>query len=302
MNISTLSTLVAVLLGVLTSVSLYALLIPKKSGQFAPDNKEETQGNPLLRVATVLGKEIYTALPETAQKGGSDKSIARSRDLLIKSGNPWGLNPEEFAYMRWIMALFGLIAGCAAYAVMRVAGVVIPWYVIVPLTAIFGFFIPLIVHKEKAAKRDLDFKRHLPEALDLMVISLSAGKTLNQAMRDSVDNITPGILRDEFVQIVRSLDSGKSMHDSLDEFADRAPSDGVITFVRAVQEANDLNVQMKETLIARAEASREELFSLIHKRTAALPVKIGAVLTPTLLASLLIVVMAPFLIYIMEIL
>lgn len=301
MDAQTISLLISVFLGLFVGVLSYTLFVSKRHGEFSPNNTEERKGNPALLATTLLGRELYTALPETGFRKNS-KRRSSIQKLLIASGNPWGLDAEEFAFIRYVTAFIGLLAGSSAFFFMKAAGLSLPWYVLIPGATIFGFFVPLIVHKEKTAERDLDFKRYLPEALDLMVISLSAGRTLNQAFRDSIDNIRPGILRDEFVKVVNSLDSGRTMVDSLNDFANRAPSDGIITFVRAVQEAEELNVQMRDILSARAEASREELFSLIHQRAQALPVKMNAVLASTLPLSLLMIIVAPVVVTLMDVL
>jgi len=293
----------AVLTGLIVFVLGYTLFIPRRRDKFLPDNEQETSGNGALRALTILSSEIYDALPSgNRQKTKNQRNLIRIEDLLVRSGNPWGLTASEFVFMRWVTGLIGTIAGAAIWFATYVFGVWAPWYVVVALGAFVGWLYPNILHKEKAADRDLDFKRNLPEALDLIIISVSAGRTLNQAIRDTVPHLKESHLRSELAAVVRAVDSGRTMRDALDDFAARAPSTGVVTFVKSLQEANDLNVSLQGTLKARSDESRNELFALIRERTAALPVKMTAVLTPTISFALMIILLAPFVTSLMQIL
>lgn len=285
----------AILTGLLIFILAYGILIPKRKDRFNPKNEEESSDNSALRVLTILSSEIHDALPLSSKnKSNSDRNLVKIEDLLVRSGNPWGVTAQEFAFMRYVTGFIGALAGVAIWFATFVFGFWLPWYAVVAAAALIGFFYPYINHKEKADERDLDFKRNLPEVLELIIISVSAGRTFNQALRDSLPHIKQSHLRSELATVIRAVDSGKSMNESLDRFAERAPSTGIVTFTRSLQEATELNVSLEDTLRSRADESRAELFSLIRERTAALPVKMTAVLTPTLSFALMIILLAPF--------
>ena len=288
--------------GLLVFVLAYGTLIPKKRDRFNPDNGEETSSNTALRALTVLSAEIYDALPASSSSGRTQRNLTRIQDLLTRSGNPWGLKPEEFVFIRYITGLIGAVAGAAIWFATYSFGLFAPWYIIVVGFALLGYFYPDINHREKAAERDLDFKRNLPEALDLIIISVSAGRTFNQALRDTVPHLKDSHLKTELSSVIRTVDSGRTMKEALDNFADRAPSTSIVTFTRSLQEASELNASMEGTLRSRSDESRAELFSMIRERTAALPIKMTAVLTPTLSFALMIILLAPFVTSLMAIL
>lgn len=292
----------AVLSGLLVFVLAYGILIPKRRDRFNPDNSEESSGNTALRALTVLSAEIYDALPASSSSGRAQRNLVRIQELLTSSGNPWGLKPEEFVFIRYITGVIGAVAGAGIWFATYAFGVFVPWYLVIAGFGILGYFYPNINHREKAAERDLDFKRNLPEALDLIIISVSAGRTFNQALRDSVPHLKDSHLKTELGAVIRSLDSGVGTKESLDLLVERAPSTSIVTFIRSLQEATELNVSLEGTLRSRSDESRAELFSLIRERTAALPVKMTSVLTPTLSFALMIVLLAPFITSLMAIL
>lgn len=285
----------AVLSGLLIFIIAYSVFVPKRGGRFRPNNEQETSSNSALRALTILSSEIYDALPSgQGTKTKTQRNLISIQDLLVRSANPWGLKAEEFVFIRYITALIGAVAGALIWFATFVFGVWAPWYAIVAIAAIIGYLYPGINHKEKAAERDLDFKRNLPEALDLIIISVSAGRTFNQALRDTVPHLKDSHLKSEFAAVIRSVDAGRTMKEALDDFADRAPSTSIVTFTRSLQEAAELNVSLEGTLRSRSDESRAELFSMIRERTAALPIKMTAVLTPTLSFALMIILLAPF--------
>lgn len=283
---------ISALLALACALLAYALVMPRSTGNFAPDNEEQTEDNTMLRFITKLSGELYATLPA----GSVDHKVKRPNfkieKLLMRSGNPWGLKAEEFKFFQYTSALVGFGAGWLLWLPLS-AMLNLHWGIVVGFCTIFGFFIPRIKYGELAKKRDLEFKRQLPEALDLIIISLSSGNLFAQAVRDALPNMPEGVLKDEFREVNKAMDTGRTLNQALDGFAKRAPNESIATFVKSIQEGQDLNVPIIETLESRAEASRQEFFALIHGKTAALSDKMMGVLTPTLLPALLILVLSP---------
>lgn len=284
----------AFLITIIVLLSLYAFLVPRNIDSFDPElgdlDKKEAK---LLNIASIVGNELYATLPRGVTY--KNKNYARIEALITSSGNPWRLKPEEFFFMQFVTALLGFLIGWpVTYALTY--GVTIPWFIVVPACTILGYMIPKLKYRDQAKKRDLDFKRQLPEALDLIYISLSGGMTFAQALRESLPNMQDGVLKEEFSEMIRQIDTGKTVGEALDYFMTRAPNESIKTFVVAVKEATELNVPLAEVLQSRAEASRAEFFALIHMKTASLTSKMMAVLTPTLIPALLIIVLAPSLV------
>lgn len=284
-------TLLAALLAIIVGLFVYALFMPRNLDVFNPNMGDARTG--ALRFASMLGSELYASLPSGALQKDARKQYPRIESLLRRSGNPWNVRAEEFVFFQYVMAFMGFVVGWPAWLLLTLVLPDIPFYVIIPLTTIAGFFIPTVTYTEQAKKRDVDFKRQLPEALDLLTISLSAGNTFGQAIREAIPNMQDGVLKEEFKDILKALDLGKTMHEALDNFADRSPNESISTFVRAIQQATALNVPLINVLESRADASRQEFYALIQKKTATLESKMMAALAPTLVPALMILLLAP---------
>lgn len=272
---------------------MYYFLVPKNEINISNNSAEESS-NPLLKAINVIGNDLYKSLPAgfLKEQRGVKKKYPREESLITRSGNPWNLTAQEFVTMRYVAGFLGFLASWVVFFAVNTA-IAIPWWVIVPLTTIFAALIPQIKYTEQAKNRDLEFKRQLPEALDLLIISLSSGRTFSHALREVIPNMQDSVLKEEFRNIVKNLDSGYTLKESLDDFATRAPNEGIETFVRSVQSATEVNAPLVETLESRAEASRQEFFDIIHQKTAQLESKIFLILTPLIMPAVMLIAIAP---------
>jgi len=292
--------LIALLFTVAVALFLYVLLVPRVGKQYTQGDYSESS-NGLLKGVSVVGNEVYSMLPAGLVKPKIRTGSTRVEKLIQMSANPWGLKAADFMFFQIIFAVLFAIGGTGAGLLLKYgADFPLPFWVLTIGGAFLGWIYPSNTYKSVAAKRDLEFKRQLPEALDLMIISLSGGSTFTTAMRESIPNMQPGVLLDEFRKIVKSIDAGATLNQALQNFADRAPNDSITTFIKAVQEATELNVPLIDTLQSRAEASRREFFTLIQQKTATLESKMMAILAPTLVPALLICVLAPAAFSLME--
>lgn len=272
-----------------TGLLLYAFLIPRNIdtlGSIGDGDKSSA----LLRVLGVLGTELYASMPRGTNF--HRKPNPRIESLITRSGNPWNLTAQQFIFMRIVTAFVGFILGWVIwFASMSVAD--LPWFLLVPGATVFGYLYPGSVYRDQVKKRDLEFKRQLPDALDLITISLTGGATFTESIRNSIPNMEDGVLKTEFKDIVSSVDTGRTLDEALTRFAKRAPNESIETFVSSVREANELDTPLADVLSSRAQASREDFFALVHAKTASLSSMIMAVLTPTLIPAMLIIAVAP---------
>lgn len=292
--------LIATLFTVALALFLYILLVPRNGKIFTQGDYAETD-NKMLKGASAVGNEIFSMLPEGLIKIKTRTGSSRIEKLLQMSANPWNIKAADFMFFKVVFLMFGAVLGVGVGLVLQyAAGFFLPFWVFAAAGAVLGWMFPTSTYNSAAKKRDLEFKRQLPEALDLMIISLAGGSTFTTAMRESIPNMQPGVLRDEFRTIIKSVDAGASLNQALQNFADRAPNDSITTFIKAVQEATELNVPIIDTLESRAEASRREFFTLIQEKTATLSSKMMGILTPTLVPAMLICTLAPSAFSLME--
>lgn len=288
--------IIALLLAIAIGLLLYLFLVPRNVNSFSPEIDKKDKK---MRMLAALSDEFNNSLPLGVGPMQNKKEYPKIESLIRRAGNPWNLTAQEFVFTQWTFALIGFVLGWVAWGVIQ-NFVAVPWFIVVAALTVLMFFYPKSKYSEQAKKRDLEFKRQLPEALDLMIISLSAGTTFSQALRDSIPNMPDGILKDEFLQIEKNLRAGKSLDEALTAFGERAPNESINSFIKAVKEATKLDVPVIEILEARSAASRQDFFSLIYEKTAKLESKMMMVLTPTLIGAVLIIAILPSIISLVD--
>ena len=94
---------------------------------------------------------------------------------------------------------------------------------VIVLTAVASFWLPVMYVGRRKAKRQSDFDMQLPDALQLIVNSLRAGFSFNKAMEVAAQATTPPISTD-FAGVQREVSLGMSIEDALQGMARRAQS------------------------------------------------------------------------------
>lgn len=283
MSIEAISILIAVIVGLI----LYTLLIPRASENFKPAEGADT---PMMKIAGLLGTELINSLPADFVHKKRDKT--KIAELIQKSANPWKVTANEFFFLQFVGAIVGVILASILWYVLSMT-LDLPWIIFALFGGIFGGTYPRREYSHAAKQRDLEFKKQLPEALDLMRIALISGQTLSTSIKSAYEEMKDGVLKEEFGKMVLRLESGMSMENTLDHFAKVAPNEAIISFVKAIKQAQALNVQMTETLEMRAEASRQEHMSIIDQRISTLSGKMMMILAPTMLGAIFVLTMAP---------
>jgi tight adherence protein C len=220
----------------------------------------------------------------------------RLRHRLDLAGNPAGWDVDRVLAFK----MLGLLIGGAV-------GVVVPLLFGNPLVAIvlgiglavLGFYLPNITLYQTSYNRSERIRRELPDALDLLVISVEAGLGFDAALAQVARN-TSGPLAEEFFRVLQEMQIGTSRSEAmraLGERTDVAELRGFITsMVQAdafgIPIANVLRVQAREMRIKRSQRAEE----LAQK----VPVKILFPLIFCIMPALFIVIVGPAAIQIVQ--
>ena len=218
----------------------------------------------------------------------------KTEELFRKSGNPWKLQIIEFIVLQYVLGCLGVFVGLLFGALLSFIGLSQLGFLLIILLPILGFRYPSSTYHSIAKNKENQYKGQLPEAIDYLILALSGGGySLPTAFEKVLDFMPNNLIRKEFEQIVNELRSGVTMEQALLNFSDRAPTDGIKAFAKALNNANRLSVSMIDILKARAIESRRDLENEIDQRIATLDSRVTMVFSPVTAVSLGIVVIAP---------
>jgi type II secretion system protein F domain protein len=218
----------------------------------------------------------------------------KTEELFRKSGNPWKLQIIEFIVLQYVLGCLGVFVGLLFGALLSFIGLSQLGFLLIILLPILGFRYPSSTYHSIAKNKENQYKGQLPEAIDYLILALSGGGySLPTAFEKVLDFMPNNLIRKEFEQIVNELRSGVTMEQALLNFSDRAPTDGIKAFAKALNNANRLSVSMIDILKSRSIESRRDLENEIDQRIATLDSRVTMVFSPVTAVSLGIVVIAP---------
>lgn len=216
-------------------------------------------------------------------------SVVERLDLeLIYAGGSATWDGERVLAMKLIAAI-GL--PLLALVGLPLAGVAWSRAVILALVlAVVGYYLPEWILRSQSAKRQKALQRALPDALDLMSITVEAGLGFDAAM-DRVAREIRGPLGGELYRVVQEMRLGKSRADSLRDLGNRSSVPELKSFTLAMVQADIFGISIAQVLKVQANELRIKRRQRAEEEAQKLPVKIIFPLIlcifPTLFAVLL---------------
>jgi tight adherence protein C len=145
--------------------------------------------------------------------------------------------------------------------------------------AVGGFFAPDYFVSLKAKSRRERIRADLPDALDLLAVSVEAGLGFDGAIAKLTEHMD-GPLAEEFGLTLGEMRIGESRQDALKRMADRVDAPELASFTRAIIQADQLGTSLGRILRVQAADSRLRRQAAAEERAMKAPIKM---LFPTVL-------------------
>jgi tight adherence protein C len=194
---------------------------------------------------------------------------------LLGAGLGRRVTPTSFLAAKGLMAVFGALVGVMFSSM---AGSATGLLLTVGLAA-GGFFAPDYFVTLKARGRRERVKADLPDALDLLAVSVEAGLGFDGAIAKITEHME-GPLADEFSLTLGEMRIGESRADALKRMADRVGAPELSSFTRAIIQADQLGTSLGRILRVQAADSRLRRQAAAEEKAMKAPIKM---LFPTVL-------------------
>jgi tight adherence protein C len=194
---------------------------------------------------------------------------------LVSAGLSRKISPTTFLALKAMLpiglALLGILFASSQSPIMAIA-------IVVGLGAL-GFVGPDYVVNSKIKSRQERIRSQLPDALDLLAVSVEAGLGFDGAVAKLTESLT-GPLIDEFNLTLSEMRVGESRPEALRKLSERAQVSELSAFTRALIQADTLGISLGRILRIQAADTRERRQSLAEERAMKAPIKM---LFPTVL-------------------
>ncbi len=240
-------------------------------------------------------RPLIKRLSKFGRRGDQGGIIARTDAKLERAGYPGGLRGADWMGVKILAAivvaiifflLASLIAGVAGGLFFGLIGLAI------------GFMGPEFWLGRKMRARSLAMVLQLPDALDLLTISVEAGLGFDAALAKVVEKMS-GPLVDEFRQALAEVRMGRTRREALRDVATRADAQPVSNFIGAIVQAEQLGVPIAKVLQIQSQQLRIERRQRAEEAAAKAPVKMLFPMVGCIFPTIFIVILGPAVVTIM---
>jgi tight adherence protein C len=255
----------------------------------------ELQAPFIERTLRPLAANLSGRMSRVASTSFTEKTEKR----LALAGNPGDLRVADWLGVKAIGAVIGGILFFFLFAIIGVLG--FPFIVGAGMSlvgALFGYTIPEFWLGGRVKKRQKAILMMIPDALDLLTISVRAGLGFDAALGKVVEKLH-GPLPDEFRRALAEVRVGKARRDALRDIVARTEVGPLTNFIGAIIQAEQLGVSISKVLQVQSEQLRIERRQRAEEMAAKAPIKMLFPLVGCIFPSLFIVILGPAIILIM---
>lgn len=216
--------------------------------------------------------------------------LHKIRRRLDLAGNPPGWDTERLIGLKGLAFLIGLVLAAVLPPSFGVGP--LPTAALVMIGGLLGWLAPTMWIYQKGYDRSELIRRELPDAMDLLTISVEAGLSFDAAMAQ-VARKTGGPLAKEFSRVLQEMQIGTGRTDALRGLADRTDVHELRSFVGSMVQADSLGIPVASVLRVQAREMRVKRSQLAEERAQKVPVKILFPLIFCIMPCLFIVMLGP---------
>lgn len=216
--------------------------------------------------------------------------VEKLRQRLEAAGSPKGWDVERILAVKVLSAVVGFLLGMVVYLVLG-ASPVVSLGATVALVMLGFFAADLAIYQVGYNRRDR-VRKDLPDALDLLTITVEAGLAFDAALTQVARN-TEGPLAEEFTRVLQEMQIGMSRSEALSSMSERITIPELKSFVSALVQADALGIPIADVLRIQAREMRTKRSQRAEEQAMKVPVKILFPLIFCIMPALFVVIMGP---------
>ena len=209
---------------------------------------------------------------------------------LDVAGNPPGWGVSRLIGLK-VLGMFAL-GGISFLYLLALGQPLLRVVVLGGILAALGYVLPNILLYNVGEKRSKEMRNSLPDAIDLLTVSVEAGLGFDAAVSRVALNTT-GPLSQEFSRLLQEMQLGVGRVDAMRAMSDRSSIQDLKSFCMAMIQADSLGIPIGRVLRIQSSEMRVKRRQRAEEKAQQVPVKIMIPLVLFILPCLFIIVMAP---------
>jgi tight adherence protein C len=218
---------------------------------------------------------------------GHSASIQRRLDI---AGNPWNWDVDRVLALK-VLGLLGLgLLGLALPLEAGLSPITVVLTTVVGL--VLGFFVPDLTIYQLGAKRTDKMRKTLPDALDMLSISVEAGLGFDAALAQLARN-TEGPVAAEFFRVLQEMQIGLGRAQAMRALGARSNLPELKSFVTSMVQADAFGIPVADVLRVQASEMRLKRSQRAEEAAQKVPVKILFPLIFCIMPAMFVVIIGP---------
>jgi tight adherence protein C len=229
-------------------------------------------------------------LAHTVLRVNKRTTVGKVSTKLMGAGLGRAISPQTFLATKALAACGAFVGGAFLGAIAGKGGAMAALLAFV--FAGLGFLVPDIVVSFKGRSRREKIRSELPDALDLLAVSVEAGMGFDGALQKLTEHME-GPLIEEFGLALGEMRIGESRRNALQKMAARVDTPEIASFIRAIIQADELGISLGRILKVQAADTRNKRQAAAEEKAMKAPIKM---LFPTALfifPAMFIVILGP---------
>ena len=214
----------------------------------------------------------------------------RIRRRLDLAGNPPTWDPNRLVAFKVLGLIGGLILGLLLGLLFGSGLIAIIGLMII--SSLAGYFGPNLALYQVGYNRTQQMAKDLPDALDLLTISVESGMAFDSAVSQVARNTT-GPLAEEFFRLLQEMQIGLSRTEAIRAMGERSDIPELRNFASAMVQADRLGIPVANVLRVQAGEMRTKRSQRAEEMAQKVPVKILFPLVFCILPVLFIMILGP---------
>jgi tight adherence protein C len=241
-------------------------------------------------------RPMLIKLSEGFSKLSPQKSRAAAIQQLELAGRPYNWGPTEFFGLRVFMAL---LLGVLLFLIVSMVNSIAMGLGAAALFGAIGFFLPLLWLRSKISNRQTEIIKSLPDALDLLTITVEAGMGFDAAIQKVAEKWNNELSKG-FTKVVQEMRLGIPRREALKNMDTSMGVPDVTTFVAAIIQAEQLGVSIAKILRIQSEQMRNKRRQRAEEMANKAPIKMLFPMVFLIFPALFIILLGPAALIIME--
>jgi tight adherence protein C len=219
-----------------------------------------------------------------------------ARDKLVQAGYRGHAPYVTYLFFRMVTPLVAMIVTLVyVFLIIQMKQPLLMKLGLAIGAAYLGMQLPWLFLKNQIARRQLSIKRAFPDALDLLLICVESGMSVEAAFRRVSQEIGSQSvpLAEELMLTTAELSYLQDRRQAYENLSKRTDLEGVKAVCVALQQTERYGTPLGQTLRVMAQENRDMRMSEAEKKAAALPPKLTVPMILFFLPVLFIVILGP---------